>query len=201
MISSAQALTWLDGRDSSTITNFTGANGQYGFTLSAAVGASGLHAMLPMSDGDGTIQAFTYTGANVSYQTQTIKGIQYAVFDANPGSYQVTYSDYRPSSPQPTPTSSSPSTAVPNKKSVALGLSTSNSGQETSSSETPTQRQTPSSSGSNSSNTDAGSEGGVTQPSSGELPTWAKVIIGATAAVVAVGGGSAVIIRVRRPRL
>jgi hypothetical protein len=200
MISSAQALTWLDGRDSSTMTNFAGGNGQYSFTVAAAVGANGLHAMLPISDGDGTIQTLVDAGTNVTYQTQTIKGIQYAVFDAAPGLYQVTYSDYHPVSPQPAASSSSDSQVLSNKKSEALGLSTTDKN-------TPTESaagQQPSSATSESHNSSVLESGTKNEPASqatGELPTWAKVTLGATVAVAVVGGGVATVIRLRRHRI
>jgi hypothetical protein len=96
MISSEQALTWLDGRNSSTFSNFTGDAGQYGFTVAAAEGATGLRAMLPIANEGGSLDTLTLAGNAVTYQTQTIKGEQYAVFNAVPGAYTATYSDYDP---------------------------------------------------------------------------------------------------------
>jgi hypothetical protein len=96
MISSEQALAWLDGRNNSTFSNFSGDAGQYGFTVAAAEGATGLRAMLPIENEGGTLQTLTLASANVTYQTQTIKGEQYAVFNATPGAYTATYSDYDP---------------------------------------------------------------------------------------------------------
>ena len=95
-ISSEQALAWLDGRNSSAFSNFTGGNGQFGFDITVAVGATNLRAMLPMQDRAGTLSTLTQGGNAVTYQTQTIKGVSYAVFTANPGSYVATYTDYDP---------------------------------------------------------------------------------------------------------
>jgi hypothetical protein len=39
----------------------------------------------------GTLSALTRSGSAVFYSTQTIKGIQYAVFTATPGSYTAAY--------------------------------------------------------------------------------------------------------------
>jgi hypothetical protein len=94
MISSAQALAWLDGRNSSTFSNFSGSNGQYSFDVTAAVGANKLRAMLPTHDAGGTLTTLTSAGNAVTYQTQTVKGEEYAVFDAQPGNYVAKYSDY-----------------------------------------------------------------------------------------------------------
>lgn|GEM_PF-1049809 len=96
MISSLQALTWLDGRNSSTFSSFGGSAGRFTFTVAAAEGAVGLRAMLPIADAGGTLQTLALDSANVSYQTQTIKGEQYAVFDGQPGEYTATYTDYDP---------------------------------------------------------------------------------------------------------
>lgn len=98
LVSSAQVLTWLDGRNSSTFSNFAGGNGQFTFDIAAAVGATGLQAMLPTSDAGGTLDTLTIGGANVTYQTQTVKGQEYAVFSAIPGTYTATYTDYTPPS-------------------------------------------------------------------------------------------------------
>lgn len=94
MISSEEALTWLDGRGSSVFSNLTGSNGQFTFTLAAAEGTQGLKAMMPLEDAGGTLSTLKKGSDTVSYQTQTVKGVQYAVFDGAPGQYTVTYSDY-----------------------------------------------------------------------------------------------------------
>jgi hypothetical protein len=96
VITSKQALTWTDGRDSSTFSNFGGSNGRFTFDVTAAGGAYNLKSMLPIQDAGGTLSTLTLGASGVSYQTQTVKGVQYAVFDAVPGSYTATYSDYDP---------------------------------------------------------------------------------------------------------
>ena len=94
IISAGQALTWLDGRNSSEFSNFGGGSGRYTFDIEAGMGAEGLDAMVPTHDAGGTLTSLTQGTNSVSYQTNTIKGVQYAVFDADPGSYTATYSDY-----------------------------------------------------------------------------------------------------------
>ncbi|MEK7153037.1 MAG: DUF4082 domain-containing protein [Patescibacteria group bacterium] len=96
IISSDQAITWLDGRNNSTFGNISGSDGLFTFSIEAGMGAQGLKAMMPIQDAGGTLSDITLGGAAVSYQAQTVKGVQYAVFDGNPGSYTVTYSDYDP---------------------------------------------------------------------------------------------------------
>lgn len=97
MISSKQALTWLDGRDSSTFSSVSGSDGLFNFTIAAAEGAHNLKAMLPTQDAGGTLDSLKLSGSNVSYDTRTVKGVQYAVFNASPGQYVAQYSDYSPS--------------------------------------------------------------------------------------------------------
>lgn len=94
MISSDQALTWLDGHGSSKFGNFSGSNGKFSFDITAAEGAVGLRAMMPTNDAGGIISSIKQGSSTVSYQTQQVKGVSYAVFDAAPGSYTITYSDY-----------------------------------------------------------------------------------------------------------
>lgn len=94
MITAKQALAWLDGRGSSRFSNFGGENGQFTFDIAAAEGAYKLKAMLPINDAGGTLTSLKLSGNAVSYQTQAVKGIQYAVFSAVPGSYTAVYSDY-----------------------------------------------------------------------------------------------------------
>lgn len=96
MISSKQALTWLDGRDSSTFSNMTGSGGLFTFTVAAAEGAHNLKAILPLQDAGGTLNSLKLNNTDVSYDTRTIKGVEYAVFSAQPGSYVAQYSDYSP---------------------------------------------------------------------------------------------------------
>jgi hypothetical protein len=94
IISADQALAWLDGRNSSEFSSFGGGNGRYTFDIQAGMGAEGLDAMMPTHDADGTLTSLTRGTGSVSYQTETVKGVEYAVFDADPGSYTATYSDY-----------------------------------------------------------------------------------------------------------
>jgi hypothetical protein len=93
MITARQLLTWLDGRNESSF----GSVGWSGNTLSFAVqqgsGANGLQGMLPTSGPGGTtLSALTRGGSAVSYNLQTIKGLEYATFSAANGSYVATYS-------------------------------------------------------------------------------------------------------------
>jgi hypothetical protein len=47
--------------------------------------------MLPTSVAAGTLTSITLNGSPVAFSTQTIKGIQYAMFQVAAGAYQATY--------------------------------------------------------------------------------------------------------------
>src|SRR5207302_490873 len=93
IVSAQQMLTWLDGRNSSSFGSFSWNGNTLIFNISAAVetGARNLQAMLPVNAPAGTLTSITLNGAPVSFSAQTIKGVQYAFFNANSGSYVATY--------------------------------------------------------------------------------------------------------------
>ena len=96
-ISSAQALDWLTSREQSSFTQLTRpTTGQLTFHLTASEGAHGLRSMVPTSNGGGTITDVTRNGQAVTYQTQTMKGVSYAVFEGRSGDYDVRYTNYTP---------------------------------------------------------------------------------------------------------
>jgi hypothetical protein len=91
IVSAAQMLAWLDGRNSSAFSSMNWNNTALSFTITAGSGARNLQAMLPMNSPSGALSSLLLGGQTVSYNTQTIKGIQYAFFTATPGSYTATY--------------------------------------------------------------------------------------------------------------
>ncbi|HEY8886682.1 MAG TPA: DUF4082 domain-containing protein [Candidatus Microsaccharimonas sp.] len=108
-ITSQQALQWLSGRESSNFSQLAStAQGKETFTITTGEGAHGLQAMIPTSDKAGSLQTITIGAQPVTYRTDVIKGVQYAIFNAIPGDYTVMYSDFGfvipVVSPTPTPT-------------------------------------------------------------------------------------------------
>ena len=91
VVSARQMLTWLDGRNGSSFEDLTWNAGTLTFSIARAAGSNGLQAMLPTQGATGSLQSLTRGGNSVSYSTQTIKGIEYAVFDAAAGSYAATF--------------------------------------------------------------------------------------------------------------
>ncbi|HET9647004.1 MAG TPA: DUF4082 domain-containing protein [Microlunatus sp.] len=92
IVSGKQMLTWLDGRNASSYSNLSWSNNTLSFTVNPGTGADGLTGMLPTAGPNGTLLTGITKGASpVSYTTSTIKGIEYASFDAAAGSYSATY--------------------------------------------------------------------------------------------------------------
>jgi hypothetical protein len=120
IISSQQALDWWSGRESSNFSNLmSNAPGQESFTITTAEGAHGLQAMIPMSDANGTITTIRLGSEPLTYQTSVIKGVQYALFNAVPGDYIVTYSD-SPTSSSINQTTQPKTTTVHNGSNIVI---------------------------------------------------------------------------------
>jgi hypothetical protein len=82
MIAYKQLLTWVDGRNASTIRGMNWNAGTFTFVTTIAAGAGGLRMMLPTQGPTGTLSALTCGGSPETYTVQTDQGIQYAVFTA-----------------------------------------------------------------------------------------------------------------------
>ena len=92
IVSGRQMLTWLDGRNASSYSGISWNNNTLGFTVQVGAGATGLTGMLPTAGPNGTqLTGITRAGVTVSTTTTTVKGIEYASFDAAAGSYSATY--------------------------------------------------------------------------------------------------------------
>ena len=91
VITAKQLLTWLDGRNGSAFQSMTWNGTTLSFTVSVGTGANGLQILLPSVVSAGTLSTLTLNGSAVAFTTQTIKGIQYAVFQVGTGTYQATY--------------------------------------------------------------------------------------------------------------
>jgi len=92
IISYKQLLDWTDGRNSSTIRSMNWNAGTFTFTTTVGAGANGLQTLLPTQGPTGSLSALSCGGSPKSYTVQTIKGIQYAMFDTITGTCQATYS-------------------------------------------------------------------------------------------------------------
>jgi hypothetical protein len=122
VVSAAQMLTWLDGRNGSSFGSLSFSGGRLRFTVARAAGARGLLAMVPATAGTGGLLGLTRDSAPVSTSLRTVKGVTYAAFDAAPGTYVATYPAPPASAPpaSPPPASAPPASAPP---AVSLGPS------------------------------------------------------------------------------
>ncbi|MGH2944313.1 MAG: fibronectin type III domain-containing protein, partial [Solirubrobacteraceae bacterium] len=91
VVSAKQMLTWLDGRNNSSFGSIAWAGNALSFTVDAAAGSSGLRGMVPATGRGAALTTLTRNGSSVPTTRQTIKGVEYALFDATSGSYVATY--------------------------------------------------------------------------------------------------------------
>jgi Domain of unknown function (DUF4082) len=91
VIAARQMLKWLDGRNQSAFGALAWSGNSLSFTVTVGAGANGLTALLPLNTAGGALTVITRNGVAVSYTTETIKGVSYAVFAAAAGSYQANY--------------------------------------------------------------------------------------------------------------
>jgi hypothetical protein len=91
IVSSLQMLTWLDGRNSSSFGVLSWNGSTLSFSITAGTGARNLQAMLPVNSSAGSLISLKRGTTTVTTTTQTIKGVQYAVFVATAGSYSAQY--------------------------------------------------------------------------------------------------------------
>ena len=89
VVSAQQMLTWLDGRNTSSFGSLSWSSNTLSFSITQGNGARNLQGMLPTTGPTGTLSSITASGNPVSFTTQTIKGITYAMFNATSGSYQA----------------------------------------------------------------------------------------------------------------
>ena len=93
VISGRQLTTWLDGRNASSFGSLQWSSNQLSFSISVAAGANGLQVMLPTQSSGGTISEINLGGSPVAYTQQVIKGVSYAVFNAQAGEYTASYTE------------------------------------------------------------------------------------------------------------
>ncbi len=110
VVTAGDVLDFLDGRNASSFGNLSWAGSDLSFDISVGTGADNLTAMLPLAGpGGSTLNAIQRGGSGVSYQTTTIKGLQYATFEALPGSHVASYGAPPVDTTPPTVTAMSPS--------------------------------------------------------------------------------------------
>jgi len=93
VISAEQMLHWLDARNASSFDALSWSRGALTFDVVKDAGARNLESLLPIRSATGTLSALTYEGAPLTFWSETIKGVDYAVFPAESGSYVATYDE------------------------------------------------------------------------------------------------------------
>jgi hypothetical protein len=92
VVSAQQMLAWLDARGASSFGGFSFGSGTLAFTITKDPAANGLQAMLPARSGTRLLATLTRSGSPVSFAVSAVKGVDYAFFAADAGSYTATYS-------------------------------------------------------------------------------------------------------------
>jgi hypothetical protein len=91
VVSAAQMLDWIDGRNASAFRNISYGSQRLRFTVEGGNGSRGLQAMLPLRTAGGQLSSLTRDGAAVSAPVRVVKGMEYAFFPAANGNYVATY--------------------------------------------------------------------------------------------------------------
>lgn len=91
LISAEQMLTWKNALGSSNFTNISSTKYKLDFTTQVGQGGQGTQAMIPTSTSNGALTSLKVGSVDVVHTTSTIKGIEYAIFNAIPGSYEALY--------------------------------------------------------------------------------------------------------------
>ncbi len=116
LVSGQQMLSWSDARNNSSLGTPTWSGNNLSFTTTVDAGTNGmLRTMLPLSSSKGRLTGITKSGAAVSYTTEVIKGIQYAVFAASTGTFTASYAT---DTTAPTVTTTVPSNGASNVSST-----------------------------------------------------------------------------------
>jgi len=92
VISARQLLAWIDGREGSSFTKYSWNGTILGFSIALAPGSNGAEVMAPFSFDGASVSSVTIAGTPTAFRTETIKGVQYAIFRAANGACQVRYS-------------------------------------------------------------------------------------------------------------
>ncbi len=123
VVSARQMLTWLDARNASSFGSFNWNGSALSFTVARDPGANGLQAMLPTRVGAQALSSITRAGSPVSFTVQAIKGVEYALFAADGGSYVATYANDTtpPAAPSVTPAGGATGVSLAVRPTAAFG--------------------------------------------------------------------------------
>ncbi|MCJ7767548.1 DUF2341 domain-containing protein, partial [Candidatus Bathyarchaeota archaeon] len=106
--SGEQFLSFTDARDKATFENISYSTGQLKFNLTLPVAVDNLTVMIPYSHEGRTLESIALNSSSKPFVTDTLKGIEYALFNVSSfGQYEVT-ANYSPDTTPPEMTVVSP---------------------------------------------------------------------------------------------
>jgi Bacterial Ig-like domain len=91
VVSAAEMLQWLDGRNNSSFQHLQWTDGTLSFDIAVATGGSGAVALLPATVAAGDLSTLTLNGTEVRHEERGFAGLTYAAFSAGAGRYVATY--------------------------------------------------------------------------------------------------------------
>lgn len=92
MVSAKQLLDWADARNASSFESTNWNEGELSFSLDIDPGTHGmLKAMLPTKSLEGALTGIRTKGEAIDFVVETVKGVEYAIFDASSGAYVASY--------------------------------------------------------------------------------------------------------------
>jgi hypothetical protein len=91
IVTAAQMLKWLDGRNASAFQNLFWDGERLEFTIAVGTGGNGIQALLPMTSSSGKLVNLSLNGVDIKREIRTIAGLTYAAFPAAPGKFVATY--------------------------------------------------------------------------------------------------------------
>lgn len=99
VVSAAQMLEWLDGRNASSIAGGAFANGLLTFQVSADPRARNLVLMVPTQAATGALTDIKRDNTAVPFTVETVKGVEYALVAAISGTYTAQFGPSAPTGP------------------------------------------------------------------------------------------------------
>lgn len=90
VVTASQLLTWVEGRNSSSLLTLNSSTNSETFSVQVSNGARGLQVMMPVRMGY-SVSGVTFEGVSKSFNMREVKGMRYAVFAAQTGNFMVNF--------------------------------------------------------------------------------------------------------------
>lgn len=91
IITAAQLLKWLDGRNASVFRKLKWSDNKLSFSIDVGVGGNGIEVILPLHSGLGQLTSVLLNGKALQWQSRTVAGLSYAGIPAAPGVFTASY--------------------------------------------------------------------------------------------------------------